>query len=149
MANERIILLVEDDPDDAEITSRALSDSAFATRIVLATDGRQALDYLFAEGEWTGRAPAPPDLILLDLSIPHVPGLDVLGHVRMDKRTQHLPVVVLTASSAEEDMIRSYNLGANSYVRKSHHHQQFVTAIRDVERYWLALNTPRITDRKV
>ena len=138
MPNERRILLIEDNPDDAEITTRALSDSAFAPRIIHATDGRMALDYLFAEGAYAGRDPAPPDLILLDLSIPFVPGLDVLGHIRIDPRTRHLPVVVLTASGAEEDMIRSYNLGANSFVRKSHHHQQFVAALREIERYWLA-----------
>jgi CheY-like chemotaxis protein len=144
MANERTILLVEDDADDVELTRRALQDSIFANRIVVAPDGRQALDYLFAEGAHAGRDPADqPHLILLDLSLPVIDGLDVLGHIRADPRTNHIPVVILTASSADDDMIRSYNLGANSFVRKSHHFQQFIAAIRQVELYWLAVNAPR------
>jgi CheY-like chemotaxis protein len=148
MSNENTILLVEDNPDDAELTSRAFRDSTLTNHIVHVTDGRLALDYLFGEGAHAGRdLAAAPDLILLDLSLPGMAGLDVLGHLRADPRTDRIPVVVLTGSSAEEDMIRSYNLGANSFVRKSFHFQHYFAAIRQLERYWLIPRAPRSRSR--
>lgn len=144
MADEpKTILLIEDNPDDVELTRRALNRSNVANRLVLVTDGAEALDYLFATGEYAERdASDLPQVILLDLKLPKIDGLEVLRRIRADERTRLLPVVVLTSSNRERDIIDSYKLGANSYVRKPVDFEQFVLATRTLGLYWLVLNEP-------
>ncbi|HUJ58170.1 MAG TPA: response regulator [Kofleriaceae bacterium] len=137
----RTILLVEDNPDDAELTIRAFEKHKIANRVIHVEDGAEALDYLFATGTYAGRDPgASPTVVLLDLKLPKVSGLDVLKRMRADDRTKRLPVVVLTSSNEEADMLSSYNLGANSFVRKPVDFAQFVEAARQLGMYWLVLN---------
>jgi two-component system, response regulator len=139
----RIILLVEDNADDIELTLRAFAKHRLDTEIVVVRDGAEALDYLFLGGRHAGRDPdRSPDIVLLDLNLPKVDGLDVLKRIRTDERTRRLPVVVLTSSNEERDLYRSYDLGANSFVRKPVDFAQFVDAARQVGLYWLALNEP-------
>lgn len=139
--NSKIILLVEDNPDDELLTLRALKKDKIASKVVVARDGAEALDYLFATGVYADRDPAEtPDLILLDLKLPKVDGLEVLRHIRADERTRFLPVVVLTSSDEQRDIMACYDLGANSYIRKPVDFTQFAEAIRQLEHYWLALN---------
>ena len=139
--NSKIILLVEDNPDDVELTLRALKKNNIANEVVVARDGEEALDYLTAHGKFTGRALTDlPEVVLLDLKLPKVGGLEVLRAVRADPRTRLLPVVVLTSSSEEPDIVTSYQLGANSYIRKPVDFDQFVDAIRQLGLYWLVLN---------
>lgn len=144
MADEpKTILLIEDNPDDVELTRRALNRSNVANRLVLVTDGAEALDYLFATGEYAERdASDLPQVILLDLKLPKIDGLEVLRRIRADERTRLLPVVILTSSNRERDVIDSYKLGANSYVRKPVDFEQFVLATRTLGLYWLVLNEP-------
>lgn len=144
MADEpKTILLIEDNPDDVELTRRALNRSNVANRLVLVTDGAEALDYLFATGEYAARdASDVPQVILLDLKLPKIDGLEVLRRIRADERTRLLPVVILTSSNRERDVIDSYKLGANSYVRKPVDFEQFVLATRTLGLYWLVLNEP-------
>ena len=138
---EKIVLLVEDNPDDEALTLRALRRHNLANEIVVARDGQEALDFLFGEGEYAGRdASVLPQVILLDLKLPKVDGLQVLERLRGDQRTRLVPVVVLTSSSEEQDMVRSYDLGANSYVRKPVDFEQFLEAARQLGLYWLVLN---------
>lgn len=138
-----IILLVEDNPDDVELTRRAFDKSHIRNEVVVARDGAEALDYLFGTGEWAERdAVALPEVVLLDLKMPRVDGLEVLRRIREDARTRHLPVVVLTSSTEEQDLVRSYDLGANSYVRKPVDFAQFIEATRQLGLYWLVLNEP-------
>jgi two-component system response regulator len=127
-----VILLVEDNPDDVELTKLAVEKSKLINEIVVAVDGREALDYLF-----TGLAPS---IVLLDLKLPKIDGLEVLRRIRADERTKLLPVVILTTSTEEKDVITGYNLGANSYVRKPVDFAQFVEAARQLGLYWLVLN---------
>ncbi len=135
------ILLVEDNPDDEALTLRALKKNHIANHIVVAHDGVEALDYLFATGTHAGRDPAErPALVLLDLKLPKIDGLEVLKRLRADPRTSLLPVVVLTSSREDQDLVRSYSLGANSYVRKPVDFNQFVEAVRQLGMYWLMLN---------
>lgn len=137
----KIILLVEDNPDDALLTTLALKESKICNRIIHVQDGVEALDYLFGRGSHSGRDAADlPALILLDLNMPKVGGLEVLKQVRTDPRTRHLPVVVLTTSKEEQDLVASYDLGANSYVRKPVDFDQFTEAARSLGMYWLLLN---------
>jgi two-component system response regulator len=139
--NDRIILLVEDNPKDEALTLRALEKSNVLNPVVVARDGVEALDYLFARGAHAGRAPsALPQLILLDLKLPKLDGLDVLKSLRLDERTKLLPVVILTSSVEEQDLIRGYSLGANSYVRKPVDFVQFSEAVRQLGLYWLVMN---------
>jgi two-component system response regulator len=139
--NEKIILLVEDNPDDEELTLLALKESNILNDVVVARDGVEALDYLFASGQYADRALSRmPQLILLDLKLPKLDGLDVLKRLRADPRTQLIPVVILTSSSEEEDMVASYRLGANSYVRKPVEFHRFANAIKQLGLYWLILN---------
>lgn len=139
--NDRVILLVEDNPKDEELTLRAFKKSNIVNPVVVARDGAQALDYLFARGDHAKRDPAAvPQVIFLDLKLPKVDGLEVLKSLRADDRTKLLPVVVLTSSNEEQDLIRSYSLGANSYVRKPVDFVQFVEAARQLGLYWLVLN---------
>ena len=134
------VLLVEDNPDDVELTRRAFDKSNITNQLVVASDGQAALDYLFASGVHADRA--MPHVVLLDLKLPKIGGLDVLRRVRADERTKRLPVVVLTTSNEERDIAGSYDLGANSYVRKPVDFAQFVVAARHLVLYWLFLNEP-------
>jgi CheY-like chemotaxis protein len=137
----RSILLVEDNPDDVELTLRAFRRHGIADDLVVARDGEEALDYLFAEGVHANRDPSiHPSLVLLDLKLPKLMGIDVLRRMRADERTRHTPVVVLTSSNEERDVLDSYNSGANSYVRKPVDFVAFVEAARQLGQYWLNLN---------
>jgi two-component system response regulator len=139
----KFILLVEDNPDDELLTMRALRTSQVANDIVVARDGAEALDFLFASGVYAGRdTEQVPELILLDLKLPKLDGLEVLQHIRADQRTRHLPVVVLTSSDEEIDIIESYSRGANSYIRKPVDFDQFIEAVKQLKLYWLVLNVP-------
>ena len=139
--DNKVILLVEDNPRDEALTRRALKKSNIVNEVVAARDGVEALDYLFGTGKYAGRDMSiMPQLILLDLKLPKVNGLQVLQKIREEERTRRLPVVVFTSSSEEEDMIKSYDLGANSYVRKPVDFEQFLEATRQLGLYWLVLN---------
>ena len=150
MIRSRLILLVEDNPDDAELTLRAFEESQTRSQIVVAPDGEQALDYLFAAGSYLGRDPkVMPDVVLLDLNLPKVDGLGVLQRMRANSRTRRLPVVVLTSSNEETDILRSYDLGANSFVQKPVDFAQFLIAARQLGLYWLGLNEPPPVTRRI
>ena len=137
----KIILLVEDNPDDEELTLIAFKKSNIANEVVVARDGAEALDYLFGTGAWAGRdLSIMPAVVLLDLKLPKVDGLEVLKYLRADERTRLLPVVILTSSREQEDVVDSYNLGANSYVRKPVDFTQFIEATKQLGLYWLVLN---------
>lgn len=139
--SDKMILLVEDNSRDEALTLRALKKSNILNEVVIARDGAEALDYLFATGRHAHRNKAiRPQLILLDLKLPKLDGFQVLQRIRADKHTKHLPVVVFTSSSEEEDVMKSYNLGANSYVRKPVIFEQFLEATKQLGLYWLALN---------
>lgn len=136
-----MILLVEDNPDDELLTIRALRQNNLANEIIVARDGVEALDFLFSTGMYAGRDPElMPQLILLDLKLPRVDGIEVLRRVRADERTKLLPVVVLTSSDEDKDIMASYELHANSYVRKPVDFDEFVQVIRQIGLYWLVLN---------
>jgi two-component system response regulator len=138
-------LLVEDSPDDAELTIRAFEKSRLVNEVVLVRDGQEALDYLFGSGAHAGRdLSMMPELVLLDLKLPKVGGLEVLRRMRQDPRTRRQPVVVLTSSNEEQDIISSYDLGANSFVRKPVDFEQFLEAARQLGLYWLVLNSPPV-----
>ena len=135
-----VILLVDDDPEDQELTKRALRASKLRNRLVTVDDGEQALDYLYRRGKFSGEGAAPrPDLILLDLNMPNLDGRSVLTRIKGDPELRRIPVVILTTSSQEEDILRSYDLGVNSYVTKPVRMEGFVKAIRDLEYYWFDL----------
>jgi two-component system response regulator len=136
----RVILLVEDNPDDAEQAMRAFAKSAAKHDLILARDGVEALDYLLGTGPHAAEPPAAPDLVLLDLKLPRLDGLEVLRRLRAEERTRHLPIVVLTSSEQEDDIVNSYKLGANSYVRKPVDFGQFAQAAQQRGAYWLTLN---------
>ena len=139
--NSKVILLVEDNPDDEELTLMALQKNNILNEVVVARDGVEALDYLFGEGpESFSQRRVLPAIILLDLKLPRVDGLEVLKRIRSDDRTRILPVVVLTSSREESDLLESYSLGCNSYVRKPVDFAQFVEATRQLGLYWLLLN---------
>jgi two-component system response regulator len=139
--NDKIILLVEDNPDDETLTLRALKKNNISNRVVVARDGAEALDYLFGTGQYSGRdANLTPQVVLLDLKLPKVDGLEVLRRLRADERTKLLPVVILTSSNEEQDRLKGYGLGANSYVRKPVDFNQFLDAVRQLGLYWLVLN---------
>ena len=135
-----VILLVEDNPDDAELAMRAFAKSVGKHELVLARDGVEALDYLLGTGPYATAPPPAPDLVLLDLKLPRVDGLEVLRRVRSEERTRYLPVVVLTSSEQEQDIVNSYQFGANSYVRKPVDFGQFAEAAQQLGTYWLTLN---------
>jgi two-component system response regulator len=139
--SERTILVVEDNADDEEFTLRALARANVSNKIVVARDGSEALDYLFGENAWAGRDPSDiPAVVLLDLKLPKLGGIDVLRRVRSDPRTRLVPVVVLTSSSEDEDMINSYQYGANSYVRKPVEFAAFANAVAKLGVYWMLIN---------
>jgi two-component system response regulator len=140
---ERYILLVEDNPDDEELTLLSLRKNNLAHEIVVVRDGVEAIEFLFGNGQYAGRdLSRTPTVILLDLKLPKLDGLGVLKRLRADERTRMLPVVVLTSSSQDADVIASYNLGANSYVRKPVEFGSFVEAVSSLGLYWVLLNRP-------
>lgn len=135
-----IILLVEDDPDDQELTKRALEGSKLRNELRVVDDGEQALDYLFHRDEFADPERYPrPDLILLDLNLPKLDGRAVLREIKQSPDLRRIPVVILTTSSQEEDILRSYDLGVNSYITKPLHMEGFIKVVRDLERYWFEL----------
>jgi CheY-like chemotaxis protein len=141
--SERYILLVEDNPDDEELTLLSLRKNNLAHEIVVVRDGVEAIEYLFGTGQYANRdVMQVPTVILLDLKLPKLDGLGVLKRLRADERTRNLPVVVLTSSSQDADVIASYNLGANSYVRKPVEFGAFVEAVSSLGLYWVLLNRP-------
>ena len=134
-------LLVEDNPDDVKLTLHALKECNIANKVVVVSDGVEALDYLFGTGAHAGRDLSDlPAVVLLDLKLPKIDGLEVLRRMRADSRTRRLPVVVLTSSREEQDIVASYDLGANSYIRKPVDFEQFVAAVGQLGLYWLLLN---------
>ena len=138
---EKTILLVEDNPDDEALTIRALKKNNILNEVIVARDGVEALNYLFAEGSYADRdIDDQPQVILLDLKLPKLDGLEVLKRIRADRRTRLLPVVILTTSNEDRDVINSYEMGANSYIRKPVDFEQFIEAIRQLGLYWLVLN---------
>jgi two-component system response regulator len=145
MNRNHIILLVEDMADDVELTLRAFEKANVANDIVVAGDGEEAIDYLFATGRHAGRDPAVmPQVVLLDLKLPKLDGLGVLRRMRADERTRRLPVVIMTSSNEEKDVTVGYNLGANSFVRKPIDFVRFVYAAKLLGLYWLVMNEPSL-----
>ena len=142
MNESKAILLIEDNLDDVTLTLRAFKKSQIANEIVVAHDGAEALDFLQLVGSHTEDEPPLPALVLLDLNLPKVSGLEVLKKLRNHERTRLLPVVILTSSRAERDVMESYNLGANSYIRKPVDSFQFTEAVRQLGLYWLVINVP-------
>jgi CheY-like chemotaxis protein len=141
MIRQKNILLVEDNPDDISLTLRALHRNHVANEVVITEDGVEALDYLYGTGSYEGRnINVQPALVLLDLKLPRIDGLEVLKRMRSDEHTRRIPVVVLTSSNEEMDILESYDLGANSYVRKPVDFQQFSDAVQQLGLYWLLLN---------
>ena len=139
--SEKVILLVEDNPDDEVLTLRALQKSNIGNKVIVAHDGVEALDFLFCTGAYAGRDPCElPQVILLDLKLPKIDGLEVLRRIRADERTKLTPVVILTSSKEERDIGESYQRGANSYVRKPVDFNQFLEATRQLGLYWLVIN---------
>jgi two-component system response regulator len=141
MKTSHSILLVEDNPDDEALTIRALRKNNITNELVIARDGAEALDYLFGTGKYEGRdTSVSPQVTLLDLKLPKIDGLEVLKRLREDPRTELLPVVILTSSNEEQDLLKGYRLGANSYIRKPVNFDQFIEAVRQLGLYWLLLN---------
>lgn len=144
---DETILLVEDNPDDVELTMRALRKNNIANKVVVAGDGVEALDYLFCTGTHVARDPqVNPRLILLDLKMPRMDGLQVLARLRADERTKLVPTVILTSSKEEQDLISGYKCGANSYVRKPVDFNKFVEAVHQIGLYWLLINESPVQD---
>jgi len=137
----KVILLVEDNPDDEALTLRAFAKNNIGNRIEVVRDGAEALDWLFRRGRHVGRGP-DPQVVLLDLKLPKVDGLEVLKQIREDERTRFLPVVILTSSKEESDLLRGYELRANSYIRKPVDFAHFFESVREIGMYWLVLNEP-------
>jgi CheY-like chemotaxis protein len=136
------ILLVEDNPRDLELTLLALDRSQLANEVIVARDGQEAIDYLHGTGDWTGRVPGNPAVILLDLKLPKIDGLEVLEMIRASDSLKAIPVVMLTSSREEQDLVRSYALGVNAYVVKPVEFNEFVEAIADLGVFWAVLNEP-------
>jgi two-component system, response regulator len=141
MKNKKLILLVEDNPDDELLTIMALKENNIMNEVVVAHDGVEALDYMFCTGQYQGRdITILPQIVLLDLKLPRIDGLEVLQQIRSSDLTRLLPVVILTSSKEDEDVLKSYKLGANSYIRKPVDFKQFTEAIKTLGLYWLVLN---------
>ena len=136
------ILMVEDDPKDVELTLTALEEYNLANEVVVTRDGQEALDYLFCRGQFSTRSHENPAVILLDLKLPKVDGLEVLQQIKSDERLKIVPVVVLTSSHEEKDMIRSYKLGVNAYVVKPVDFHEFVNAVKELGAFWAVINEP-------
>jgi DNA-binding response OmpR family regulator len=136
------ILIVEDDPNDVELTLTALEEYNLANEVVITRDGQQALDYLYCRGEFNSRSTENPAVMLLDLKLPKINGLEVLQQIRSDERLKMIPVVVLTSSHEEKDMIRSYQLGVNAYVVKPVDFHEFVNAVKELGVFWAVINEP-------
>ena len=136
----RMILLAEDNPDDVALTQRALKKAKVANELAVVSNGQEALDYLFGEGAYADSNPPSPILVLLDLNMPKIGGLEVLKRLRADERTRLIPTVILTTSKEERDLVAGYSLGANSYIRKPVDFAQFAEAIQQLGMYWLVLN---------
>ena len=148
-ARNGVILLVEDNPDDVALTLRGLRRNGVLNEVVVVGDGAEALEYLFCSGAYADRDPSVmPEVVLLDLKLPKVGGLEVLKRVRADERTRLLPVVVLTSSDEEQDLVESYNRGANSYVRKPVGFDEFREAVHHLKLYWMLLNVPPSNNRR-
>ncbi len=149
-ARGETILLVEDNPDDVELTLRAFRKNKIANNTVIVRDGAEALDYLFGTGTYADRDTSDaPRIVLLDLKLPKLNGLQVLERLRADERTKLTPVVILTSSKEEQDLIRGYKSGANSYVRKPVDFNQFVEAVRNIGLYWLLINESPIQNQQL
>ena len=143
MSDKKIILLVEDDPHDEKLTLMALRKNNIINEIITVRDGQEALDYIFGTHTYKGKeVPNNPQLILLDLNLPKISGMEVLKKIRSDERTKFFPVVILTSSTDERDLLESYDLGANIYIQKPVDFEQFATAIRDLGLYMMVLNDP-------
>lgn len=141
--NDKIILLVEDNPDDVTLTLRSLKKNNILNKVIVARDGAEALEYLLGTGGYMGRdLSVMPAVILLDLKLPKIGGLDVLRRLRADERTKLLPVVILTSSKEEQDLVDGYRFGANSYIRKPVDFSKFTEAVKNLGLYWLVLNEP-------
>jgi CheY-like chemotaxis protein len=136
------ILIVEDDPNDVELTLTALGEYNLANEVVVTRDGQQALDYLYCQGEFHTRPNENPAVMLLDLKLPKIDGLEVLQQVKADERLKMIPVVVLTSSNEEKDMMRSYSLGVNGYVVKPVDFHEFVNAVKELGIFWAVINEP-------
>jgi two-component system response regulator len=137
------ILLIEDNPRDAELTMRALRKNSLADNVLIAEDGAEALDFFFCRGKFEKRSFSnPPKVVLMDLNLPKVSGLEVLKTVKSDNRTSHIPIVIITSSCQEPDMMEAYNMGANSYVVKPVGFEQFINAMSSLGLYWLLVNRP-------
>lgn len=136
------ILLVEDNPDDVELTIHALKKNNIVNLVEIVRDGQEALDYLFYTGKYTNSTLPLPGLILLDLKLPKVDGIEILKNIKVDRKLKLIPVVVLTSSKEERDVIESYNLGVNSYIRKPVDFDQFVETVKQIGFYWLLINEP-------
>ena len=136
------ILIVEDDPNDVELTLTALADYNLANEVVVTRDGQQALDFLYCRGEFSTRAPGNPAVMLLDLKLPRIGGLEALQQVKSDENLKTIPVVVLTSSNEEKDMMRSYRLGVNAYVVKPVDFHEFVNAVKELGVFWAVINEP-------
>jgi DNA-binding response OmpR family regulator len=136
------ILLVEDDPKDVELTLTALDEYNLANEVVVASDGEQALDYLYSRGKFMRRSPENPAVLLLDLKLPKVDGLEILQQIKSDDRLKMIPVVVLTSSREEKDMVASYKMGVNAYVVKPVDFHEFVNAIKELGVFWAVINEP-------
>lgn len=147
--NEIEILLVEDNPDDARLTLRALDKRNLANRVFHVKDGEEALDFIFSRGQYeNNKNHRNPKVIFLDLKLPKVNGLEVLREIKKVETTKHIPVVILTSSKEEKDVIESYKLGVNSYIVKPVDFDKFMTAISDLGMYWLILNEPPVINKK-
>jgi len=138
----RRILLVEDDPRDVELTLSALEDYKLANEVVVCRDGQEALDYLFCRGKFSNRINENPAVLLLDLKLPKVNGLEVLQQIKSDERLRMIPVVMLTSSHEEKDMVRSYQLGVNAYVVKPVDFHEFINAVKELGMFWAVINAP-------
>jgi two-component system response regulator len=148
--NEKVILLVEDNPDDVALTLRAFAKSNIKNKVVIVTDGEEAIDYLFCKGKYDGRNPLDiPSVVLLDLKLPKVDGFEVLKTIRENENTQFLPVVILTSSKEEMDIINGYKLGVNSYIRKPVDFEKFFEAVKTLGLYWLLLNESPNASKKI
>lgn len=143
MKRSHLILLVDDNPDDVSLTVRAFEGSVFPTELIIAQDGEEALDYMFATGPQAGRnLEIMPEVVLLDLNLPKIPGIEVLRRLRADPRTKRLPVVILTSSTERSDLHSAYDLGANSFIRKPVDFDEFLVTTQQLGVYWLRLNEP-------